>query len=130
MNNKGLIIAGLVIFLAVVTLPIWYSLAFAEEVRMPELELPTNATQCIEEASWMRANHMDLLNEWRDAVVRDGEYEYTSVSEGMTGQTCSMSLTGTCLSCHTSRDTFCNRCHEYAGVEPTCWDCHIETGGN
>lgn len=126
MNKKGIIVAGLILFLVVITLPIWYSLAFAEEVQMPELEMPTNATHCIEDASWMRANHMDLLNDWRDAVVRDAQRDYTSTS----GETCTMSLTGTCLSCHTNRETFCNRCHTYADVEPTCWDCHVESGGN
>ena len=37
-----------------------------------------------------------------------------------------MSLTRTCmLQCHTNKAEFCNKCHEYANVEPYCWECHI-----
>ena len=25
---------------------------------------------------------------------------------------------------------FCTKCHDYANVDPTCWDCHLEPGGN
>ena len=59
-------------------------------------------------------------------VVRNGETEYMSTS----GEPHTMSLTGTCLSCHSNRDTFCTACHDYANVEPTCWDCHVEGGGS
>jgi len=38
------------------------------------------------------------------------------------------SLTGTCLSCHSSKEAFCNRCHEYVGADPYCWECHIDPG--
>jgi hypothetical protein len=37
-----------------------------------------------------------------------------------------MSLTGTCIkACHADKTVFCDRCHAYAGVTPTCWNCHV-----
>jgi hypothetical protein len=86
------------------------------------VELPADATQCVESADWMRAHHPELLNDWRDAVVRDGEKEYVSRDFGARHE---MSLTRTCMSCHSNRETFCARCHEYANVELTCWGCHL-----
>ena len=79
----------------------------------------------------MRASHMTLLAEWRDRVVRDGVRTYT----GADGRVVRMSLSGTCLgTCHTDKTAFCDRCHDYAGVKPACWDCHVvppagSTGG-
>jgi len=126
MSDKGTIIAGLVIFLALVTFPIWYALGGEGDSSPPDLEMPTDATQCVEDKDYMTANHMDLLNQWRDAVVREGRREYTSSS----GEKHTMSLTGTCLNCHSNRDAFCTQCHDYANVEPGCWDCHVEPKGN
>ena len=34
------------------------------------------------------------------------------------------SLTNTCMSCHTDKAKFCDRCHDTVGVAPYCWDCH------
>ena len=126
MNDKGRILVGLAVFVILVTFPFWSRLAAAGEIARPELSLPADATECIEDTPFMTANHMDLLNQWRNAVVREGEREYTSTS----GETYLMSLTGTCLDCHGSRDDFCTRCHDYSNVEPACWDCHVEPGGD
>ncbi len=127
MSDKGRIIAGLVIFVVVATFPIWYTLGAAGDVSPPDLELPEDGSQCVEDKEYMTANHMDLLNQWRDAVVRDGEKYYTST---MSGKRHEMSLTRTCMKCHSNRETFCDRCHDFAGVAPTCFDCHVERRGN
>ena len=37
-----------------------------------------------------------------------------------------MSLTRTCMRCHTSEQKFCAECHDYAGAHLTCWDCHVK----
>ncbi len=126
MSDRGKIIGGLVVFLVLVTYPLWSTVVAGGEVAMPELEYPAGETACIEDTEFMRANHMDILNDWRNALVRDGETEYTSAS----GQQYTMSLTGTCMSCHDDRDTFCTRCHDYSNVTPLCWDCHVEPRGN
>jgi hypothetical protein len=122
MNDRAKIVGGLTAFLVLVAFPIWHTVGLAGDVARPELELPEDSAQCVEDAQYMRAYHVDLLNQWRNAVVRDGEREHTSSS----GKTYNMSLTGTCMECHSNRDTFCTRCHDYANVEPRCWSCHVE----
>ncbi len=123
MNDKGKIIFGLAVLFIVVISPVLYTLAVGGGGPRPELELPEGESNCIEAKQYMTAYHMDLLNEWRDAVVRDGKETYTSKDYD---KTYDMSLTKTCMSCHTKRETFCNRCHDYANVQPYCWDCHVE----
>ena len=125
MNEKWKVIVGLVIVLIIGTFPIWYSLAIGESGERPELEYPDpeEHLNCIEDKEFMISNHMDILDDWRDSVVRDGVTTYESEAFD---ETFEMSLTDTCLGCHDSRETFCNRCHDYADVDPYCWDCHLE----
>ncbi len=120
MYDGGKIIIGLVIFLVLVSFPIWYNVAVGES-QVPELEKPVGSTECVESTEYMTGYHMDLLNTWRDEVVRDGERFYTD----STGKVIEKSLSNTCLSCHENKDKFCDRCHTYMGVEPYCWGCHI-----
>jgi hypothetical protein len=126
MDDKKMIIVGLVIFLIIVTYPFWYTLLAGAKVSRPVLEKPAGETRCIEEKAFMTANHMQLLNEWRDAVVRNNVAEYTSTAYGAKYE---MSLTKTCLKCHNKREEFCNRCHNYVSINPTCWNCHNEQKG-
>ncbi len=93
--------------------------------------------RCVESREWMVARHMDLLIDWRNQVVREGGSTHASVC--FEGQEHMMSLTGTCMKCHESRQGFCAKCHEYADVSPVrplhyaaegngrirCWDCHV-----
>ena len=30
-----------------------------------------------------------------------------------------------CMECHSNKEKFCDSCHDYAAVQPTCWECHI-----
>ena len=68
----------------------------------------------------MRDTHMQILNEWRNAAVRDGERIYVNSK----GKKYVKSLTNTCMGCHTDKEKFCDRCHNTVGVAPYCWDCH------
>jgi hypothetical protein len=69
----------------------------------------------------MRANHMNMLDDWRLEVVRGASRVYTASD----GKKYEKSLTNTCIGCHTQQTEFCQRCHDYAGIEsPTCWNCH------
>lgn len=122
MNDRKWIYAGLGVFVALVLFPAWYGALGSAEVRAPELELPADETACVESVEYMRANHPALLSTWRDALVRDGRAEYVA----STGERYTISLTGTCMECHENRETFCVRCHDYADVNPTCWECHVE----
>lgn len=120
MSDAGKIAVGLGLFGLLVTAPAWVGLARSGDGAPPELARPATAKQCIEPTPFMRARHMELLDSWRSAVVRDGHRVYVAAD----GQHHAMSLTGTCLRCHEEPDKFCDRCHAYAGVEAFCWDCH------
>ncbi len=122
MSDRTKTLIGLAVVLILAAFPMWQTLVAAGEAARPELELPEDETECLEATEYMTARHMELLNQWRNAVVRDGETEYTSTS----GETYTMSLTGTCMDCHDSREAFCTRCHDYANVAPRCWSCHVE----
>jgi len=124
MYDAGKIILGIVIFLVLITFPFWFTPALGNPDYRPEPELP--AGKCVESREYMVHWHMDLLDEWRDSVVRDGNRMYVSSEYGDRYE---MSLTRTCMSCHTSKERFCDRCHDYTGVDPYCWDCHVEPKG-
>ena len=72
MHDGGKIAAGLVIFLALVTLPMWYQVARGAETKPPKLALVADSKDCVAPNQYMRVLHMDLLNVWRDEAVRDG----------------------------------------------------------
>ena len=105
----------------VVTFPIWRAVGENAAPR-PELAKPVQGTQCVEATEWMAANHQQLLNQWRDAVVREGRTVYTATD----GKQHEMSLSKTCMSCHEDEQSFCNQCHTYADVQLTCWSCHLD----
>ena len=121
--NGNLIITGLVIFLALFTFPFWYN--HGKAAPAPERVLTQKAQAaktCIRSATFMRAEHMQILNDWRNIVVRDGQRVYVNTE----GKEFEMSLSNTCLDCHSNKTDFCDRCHTYASVAPYCWDCHID----
>ncbi|MBI5527442.1 MAG: sulfate reduction electron transfer complex DsrMKJOP subunit DsrJ [Deltaproteobacteria bacterium] len=122
MYDAGKIMTGLVVFLVILTLPFWYSGAMGKGGARPEVKLPEGEKKCVESKEYMRDSHMDLLNQWRDAVVREGKHTY--VSEG--GARHEMSLTNSCMKCHADRAQFCDRCHVYLSLNPFCWDCHLD----
>ena len=130
MGDRGKILLGLALFVILVTFPFWGRLAAAGEAKPGRTELeypdPSKATACVEDSAWMTANHMNLLNDWRNQAVREGITEYRSTR----GETWTIGLTGTCLDCHDDQAVFCDRCHDYADITPTCMSCHLEQGGN
>lgn len=119
MFDAGKILAGLAVFGALVTAPVWIGLARGKG-DPPELARPVGEKSCVEPVAFMRARHMELLDAWRDAVVRRDQHVYVASD----GRRHDISLTKTCLRCHADTDKFCNRCHQYAGVDAFCWDCH------
>jgi hypothetical protein len=120
MYDKSKIIPGLIIFLALVTSPLWYNAASGKTSYAPKLELPADKKECIEVKEYIRVNHKTLLEDWQTAVVRNGARTYRAANH----KTYLMSLNRTCMSCHTDRTKFCDRCHDYMGVTNDCWDCH------
>jgi len=125
MYDAGKIIPGIVIFFCLISFPIWVSAASGNIDYTPELNLPADEEQCVESAEWMKANHMDLLIDWRETVVRDGFRTYTASDE----KQYLISLTDTCIDCHSPKAEFCDRCHDYVAAKPNCWNCHVDPEG-
>jgi hypothetical protein len=75
----------------------------------------------VADTEYMRTEHMQLVMDWRDEAVREMDRVYVSED----GRRFNKSMTGTCLGCHTDKAAFCDRCHDYLGVKPYCWDCHV-----
>jgi len=66
---------------------------------------------CIEEgASYMRFHHWELLRGIREEVVRYGIRGEVGLSK--------------CSECHTSRERFCDQCHNAVSLTPDCFSCH------
>jgi hypothetical protein len=128
MNDKLKVIIGLIVFFAIFSYPFWNN-SFKNEYpeHKPVLSAEAEkAKECVRSKDYMTKEHMQLLDIWRDKVVRSGErvYKYGN------GKEYNMSLSNTCLGCHTNKAEFCDRCHDYASVKPYCWDCHIDSKEN
>ena len=126
MHDAGKVLAGLVVFLAITTSPAWYHALSGSETGAPAFTFASESQQCLAPTPYMRAFHMDMLDAWRDEAVRTSD----TTLIGLDGKRYEKSLAGTCLGdCHSNKDEFCDRCHEYVGAEPYCWDCHGSPGG-
>lgn len=127
MYNGGKILIGLIIFVGLVTYPLWNNMGKATvkpdpKIDTPEIQkLPEIERKCVEAKAYMKKEHMKMLNEWRDSVVRDGNGVYVNTE----GKRYTMSLQNGCMKCHSNKKKFCDECHNYADVKPYCWDCHI-----
>ncbi len=121
MGDRGKIAVGLCLSFMVVLLPLWYPRS-PEKLELP---LPAKPSACIESAATMRATHMKLLDQWRTSVVREGVREHVASN----GAKYEMSLSRTCMQCHTSASQFCTACHDRVGARPNCWDCHLAPEG-
>ncbi len=97
--------------------PLGYSVASTLLGERPEavedfLERPAPEHRtCVDpDTEYMRYHHMDLLKEIRDQVLRDG----------IRGEV----LFNGCKRCHTSRERFCDKCHDAVNLNPDCFGCH------
>jgi hypothetical protein len=127
MRDRGRIVLGLLVFLALATFPIWFNLVSGEESRPPEIVKPVveETGDCVRDGALMRTAHMQLLMDWRDEVVRDNDRIFVTADQRRYYK----SLSSTCMDCHDNKDEFCDRCHDYLSVAPYCWDCHVEPKG-
>ncbi|MFO7818017.1 MAG: sulfate reduction electron transfer complex DsrMKJOP subunit DsrJ [Thermodesulfobacteriota bacterium] len=121
MYDSGKILAGLAVFVVLITFPFWFNIGNAA-FKEPELQKPKEGKECVMETQLMRAEHMQLLDDWRDEVVRDKDHYYHSDN----GKVYWKSLTLTCMKCHDDKEKFCDKCHNSVGVTPYCWDCHVQ----
>jgi hypothetical protein len=124
--NGDKIIPGILIGVIILTFPLW--LARGKAVATPDIKFDTPVIQklavkqCVLPKELMRTSHMVVLNDWRDAAVRNN----TRVFTGMDGKKYDINLQNTCMECHSNKTHFCDQCHNYLGVNPYCWKCHIE----
>lgn len=127
MYDGGKIIIGLIIFLALVTFPFYNNIGKVNakpelKIDTPEIQkLPEQDRKCVEPKEFMRGGHMQLLNDWRDSVVREDHRLYKNSAN----KDFNMSLQNECMRCHSNKKDFCDKCHNYMAVVPYCWDCHI-----
>ncbi len=129
--NGGPIFLGILVFLAIALFPFYNNFGRVNAKPEPKLDTPeiieyervNGKKECIESKEFMRAEHMVIINDWRDAVVRDDTRGYLSVTNG---KRWNMSLQNECMRCHSSKKNFCDQCHNYLAVKPFCWDCHIQ----
>ena len=124
MRDRILIALGLVLFVSLLTYPVWHGVYAKTTAAGPQLKLPQQAKECVAPVAFMRASHMKLLTAWREGAVREHRLEFNSND----GHKYRVNLSATCLGeCHTSKAEFCDRCHTYAAVSgPYCWDCHVD----
>ena len=113
----------MIIFIGLATFPFLLGMGGSDEKVPRPAVLTAKGDKCVESAAFMRANHMQMLDEWRDEVVRDNNRTYTSVAYGTTFH---KNLSDTCMDCHSNKAEFCDSCHDYSSVKPYCWECHVE----
>jgi len=112
-NGKALL---LMITVLIILLPLGYSVLHrltAQNADPPEvfLERPDSTyTNCVKETEYMRYHHWELLRGIREEVVRYGKRGEIGLNK--------------CKECHTSRERFCNRCHNAVSMYPDCYGCH------
>lgn len=128
MYDSGKIIPGLLIFILMITLPIWYNNLIGNVGAAPTKD-PNLVPEMIQGAVFpngqkhlpaegMRAKHMEVLKGIH--VTAQG---YNPVKDGQ-------KPTMSCIACHMDMSgknplQFCDSCHSYAGVTiPDCWTCH------
>lgn len=119
MYDANKIIPGLIVFVGLMTFPLWHNMGNAGT--QPNPEKPKDVKECVKPVQYMKTTHMQLLNQWRDEVLRDGKRGQVEAG----GKMYEKSLMNGCLECHTDKKKFCDECHTYAAVKPFCWDCHI-----
>ena len=114
-NNRSSA-AIVIIPILIILLPLFYSLfsyifAQGDQGYQPFLERPdAKYKNCIRDTVYMRHNHWVLLKGVREEVVRHGKRDEISFEK--------------CQECHTSRERFCDKCHDAVSLTPDCWSCH------
>jgi len=69
--DKGMVIIGLCIFVGVITFPFWFNLGNAAPAPEPKIaDKAKAAKECVMPKAYMKVEHMQILNEWRDTDRR------------------------------------------------------------
>lgn len=123
-----------VVLVLVILVPVGYSVfarVTSTGAEPPERPHPMYL-ECIRPTEHMRFHHWELLKGMREDVVRDGNRgKLVPVKTKPEGEEqiliseVEQSLDG-CWHCHTSKERFCDRCHDAAFVRPDCFGCHYD----
>jgi hypothetical protein len=115
-SNPGVKIAGVAVLALILLFPLVYGVvAYAVSAGGPDpfLEKPDpKYTSCVQDTTYMRLYHMYYLKEVKDRIVRQGIKGEKGIDD--------------CWECHTSRATFCDRCHEAVNLDLNCFRCHYD----
>jgi len=66
------IIPGLILFVGIMTYPLWHNTVSGKTGYIPKPKAPADQKECIEPKSFIRVNHKALLEDWRTSVVSNG----------------------------------------------------------
>ena len=120
MNNNRLVALGLILFVVIFTIPVLMNLGKTTVQTQPPDALAMQGLADklgVKNEQEYREKHMQILSEWKGAVVRDGKRIYVTQD----GREIPMSMENLA-----SQSQYCNACHDYAGIEkPKCWTCHV-----
>jgi hypothetical protein len=95
------------------------------ETPFPTIHLPKGTADCPIPKNDRVRNHMKYLLHHRDLTVHEGirtkQYSLANcidchVQPGPDGK----------IAAHSSKDHFCNGCHQYAAVHIDCFECHAD----
>lgn len=109
-------IIAVAIAIVIILLPFGYSVIstiFAGEAPDPQLFLEKpdpKYKECVRDVKYMRYHHWELLRQTREEVVRYGKRGEVGLKK--------------CRECHTSRERFCDKCHNSVSMTPACYGCH------
>ncbi len=113
-NNKTIVFAAipiLIILILIVYGVISQVVALGTEPPQVVLERPDSKyDKCVKDTEYMRYHHWELLRGIREDVVRHGKRGELNFNK--------------CKECHTSREKFCDQCHNAVNMTPDCYGCH------
>jgi hypothetical protein len=98
---------------AILLVPLAYSVVSSLFTREAEAfyERPdAKYEECVRDTEYMRFHHWELLRGIREEVVRYGTRGELGLQD--------------CSKCHSSRERFCDRCHQAVSLSPDCFGCH------
>jgi hypothetical protein len=114
--GSNIYIIAVAIPILIILFPFGYSVVstiFARDVPTSEvfLEKPDPKHEnCVRDVKYMRYHHWELLRQIREEVVRYGKRGDVGLKK--------------CRECHTSRERFCDKCHNSVSMTPACYGCH------
>ena len=114
MYNAKAVILGILVFAVLFSTPFWANFGGTKDYKRPAIVLPQNEKECVEPVEFMRAEHMYLLNEWRDQALRYENRTYVS----STGKKWTISLQNTSLNTNSKNEENCNNSHETNNHHP------------